>query len=168
LKKKRLMKSYNPDDEKIFYLFPDDGLVWFMNNSNQTLPKVAGSEGGFITVDEDVATRATNEASYNNVKSGEAVSIGVAPDGFYDLDYVIVYYVRIETPTNRVFNFNSGPEKGGDPYVIFRWNSKIVQRNKRRELRKEQKKKERFGKLRELRLAGKHEEYKLLAESGQE
>ena len=142
IKTNRMMKEYDPESERIFYLFVDDGLVWFMNNSPEVLPQVTGSEGGFATADDDVVTFAGKKPVYKKVKSGEAVSIAVEPDG-YDLDYIIRYYVTVISPQNEQLEFSSKSKKGGHPHDTLLWDeskkrANAIKREKEKSLREEE------------------------------
>jgi len=111
----RMQIEFEPDRDVVFFLFTKSERVWFVNNSDETLAEVTGSDGGFTTADDDVIARGYKENIYQYVEPGEAVSIAQAPDGFYDLDYVISYYVTIVSSAYGRMEFSTEPAKGGKP-----------------------------------------------------
>ena len=79
--------------EVIFSLMKHEGALYFVNDSDEVLETVSSDSFGFV---EDASLEGNPHFLYKDVKPGESVKVEEYDD-YYDLDYVLGFYIYIES-----------------------------------------------------------------------
>ena len=107
----------------VLWLARDDDELYLVNNSKEPLEFVMADSGGFQTLDDNAAAVKSETAyEYKDVQPGHAVKIDEY-DGFYDLDYVLQVYIKVQSPSLGTLQIASPPEKGGVRETVLLWDS---------------------------------------------
>jgi hypothetical protein len=117
------------DAEQVFYLTVGgttngkvpESIVWFVNNSEETLDSVENASGGFATFDDEVATMTLNSPKvYRDVRPGEAVAVDTH-DVMFDGDFLVQFGVTIVSPSLGHLTLEGTLDKGGHPNETLAW-----------------------------------------------
>lgn len=121
-RRRKVRKSDLAGPSLIFYIECDedseDGNVWFVNNSEETLKFVTPEMGGFSG--EVHLAQETDSLFYENVEPGEAVLIGTY-DFYYDLDFVMSWGVQLASEERGVLTLTEVLSKGEAPNIALLW-----------------------------------------------
>ena len=101
---------------------PAERILWFVNESDETLPVVRLNSGGFLTADDDVINQESDDWVYRDVQPGEAVKADVYSI-IYDSDWLLHVVVNIERPNGKRFAILPSPEKGGHGSQVLMWDN---------------------------------------------
>ncbi|GLS84690.1 hypothetical protein [Paraferrimonas haliotis] len=113
----------------ILWLARDGGELYLVNNSKEPLEFVTASSGGFQTVDDDVVSvSSSNHYEYKNVMPNEAVKVEEY-DGYYDLDYILGVYIKVQSPQLGCLEIASPSAKGGIGETVLLWDSGEAAKN---------------------------------------
>ena len=97
----------------LFRMIREDGALYFINDSNKVLKKVASGSAGFATCDdESLCFEEKGKVVYLNVQPGEAVKIDEY-DAILDSDMVIQPEVTLDLGDGDRISFLGPVEKGG-------------------------------------------------------
>lgn len=114
------MSPRKPDTRKpLLWLTRKLDELYLVNETGETLTRVQANTVGWITADDDVANVESNEVyEYKDVKPNEAVLVEEY-DGYYDLDYVLMTGLAIESPSLGTLHLRSPGGKGGDQECVL-------------------------------------------------
>lgn len=119
-----LMSPRKPENRlPLLWLAREGDELYFVNSSEETLNSVIADGGDFQTVDDDVLTLTSGEKyEYKHVKPNTAVKIDEY-DGYYDLDYVIQIYIRVQSKSLECVDITCPPKKGGIEETVLLWDT---------------------------------------------
>lgn len=129
MKKNRFFPHKRRSAEHIFYLECDESpdpsgkaVVYFVNNSEETLDRVSPASGGFTTADDEaiLMTQSGHAPGFKNVEPGEAVAIDTY-DPIFDGDFVISWGAYVSSPSIGARYFSADAIKGYAPNVTLHW-----------------------------------------------
>lgn len=107
----------------ILWLARDGNELYLVNAGNEVLKRVIIDNGGFLTVDDDVAIISSKSPIiYENIQPGESVKVDEY-DGFYDLDYSLHVQLGIESSFPGHVTITSPAQKGGVNEMVLLWDS---------------------------------------------
>ena len=108
----------------ILWLARDENEVYLVNNSQEALDFVIADSGGFQTVDDDDVETVKNKEPYKYIDVNPSDAVKVEEyDGYYDLDYVLQIYLKVQSPILGCIEVASPAEKGGIGETVLLWDS---------------------------------------------
>lgn len=113
----------------LLWLAREEGELYLVNNSQETLDWVLVGTGGFQTLDEDVIPlRKPCSLFYEEVKPKDAVLLDTF-DGIYDLDYLFQVSMLIQSEMLGRFEIRSPAGKGEIKETVLLWNTGELGKN---------------------------------------
>lgn len=109
--------------QPLLWLVAKRNKAWLVNCCNQALPEVVVRKGGFGGGDEPMAYSANEDWVYRDILPGFCVLVDEW-DEFYDLDFYIFCYLKIDVPGCGEMSFCAGgARKGCIDSQILLWNN---------------------------------------------
>lgn len=107
----------------VLWLARSGNEMYLVNDSKETLELVAADCRGWLTVDDQSATKGSMPTyRYERVQAADAVKVEEY-DGFYDLDYVLQVYLLIQSPGLGRLQIVSPPGKEGIEETVPLWDT---------------------------------------------
>ncbi len=95
--------------EIIFSLMKYKDALYFVNGSDETLDVVSSESFGFV---ENLSLEKNPKFLYKNIKPNESVKVEEYDD-YFDLDFVLGFYLFIESKNLGKVKITPSPAKGG-------------------------------------------------------
>jgi hypothetical protein len=106
----------------VYWLSTDSDDLYFINESEQTLPLVVGASGGWVSGGGADGGVSGNDLSYRDVLPKEAVKID-SYCSYADADFYLCAGVVITQADGSLLHYETYPVRGGRQETILRWNT---------------------------------------------
>lgn len=114
----------------VYWVSMEGDDLYFINESEKTLPLVVGSSGGWVSGGGAEGGVYGNNLSYCDVLPKEAIKI----DSYCriaDSDFYLCADVIITQADGSLLHYQTNPVRGGIPETILRWNTGETGKNAR-------------------------------------